>query len=109
MDETHGPNSSGEISQDIPGYASLRNLSLPIPRYVSSEILSLHIPGYASLSNLSQIILGYPISENLYWDILAYPDLPSRSFFQMGVLLRVVLRDAARDHNIVMPQGITIL
>ena len=32
------------------------------------------IPGYASLSNLSQVILGYPIAENVYWDIPGYPD-----------------------------------
>ena len=83
MNETHGPCTSGGISQDIPGYASLGFLYLLIPRYVSSKILSLHIPGYASLPNLSQVILGYPISENLYWDILGYPDLPSWSFFQM--------------------------
>ena len=92
MSETHGPSSAGEISQDIPVYASLRFLSLLIPRYVSSEILSLHIQGYASLPNLSQVILGYPISENLYWDILGYPDLPSLSFFQMQVVTVLVDR-----------------
>jgi len=40
MNETYGPSTSGGISQDIPGYASLRFLYLLIPRYVSSDILS---------------------------------------------------------------------
>ena len=74
MNETYGPSTSGGISQDIPGYSSLRFLYLLVPRYVSldSENLSWDIPGYASLSNLSQVILGYLISENLYWDIPGY-------------------------------------
>ena len=40
MNETHGPSTSGGISQDIPGYASLRFLYLHIPRYVILENVS---------------------------------------------------------------------
>ena len=84
------------ISQDIPGYASLRFSYLLIPRYVSLENLfwrpsDTSNPGYASLYNLSQVILGYLISENLYWDIPGYPDLPGRSFFQMNLLVRIIV------------------
>ena len=40
MNETHGPCTSEGISQDIPGYASLRFLYLLIPRYFNLENLS---------------------------------------------------------------------
>ena len=40
MNETHGPCTSEGISQDIPGYASMRFLYLLIPRYFNLENLS---------------------------------------------------------------------
>ena len=84
MNETHGPITSGGISQDIPGYARLRFFYLLIPRHVqvSLENVSWDIPGF---SDLSQVILGYPITETLYWDTRGYPDFSesSLSFFQM--------------------------
>ena len=46
--------------------------------------LSQLIPGYASLNISTRVILGYPNLQNLYRDIPGYPDLPRVSFFQMS-------------------------
>ena len=75
MNETYGPGTSGGISQDIPGYASLRFLYLLIPGYASFENLSLHIPGYASLDIFVKLIPSYPGISHFRKLVLGYPGI----------------------------------
>ena len=94
MNETHGPSTSGGISQDIPGYASLgfllvlqvaypkicqfRNLILAYPGICKS---TQYIPSYPAISHFRKLVLGYPGISRLAQPVV-FPDEKQEFFFE---------------------------